>query len=205
MNVAKRLLNHKGEVRGIWWFCFLHDISNSYLSSAGQRLMNCWSHVMCCLCRMHWARTNSWDRAVLVSVHNSAPQTSLITSSLWLAFPSMLDLHLSLVTLSPWGNWGIRQVNGICKTSVIDPDCCGHELQNCSSFLTLRSIPQQIFCWAGWQTCLDGEPWSGLWQEAICVVKDGWYRNIQSACSYNLDRLLMPRKDKCVWACITKS
>lgn len=99
----------------------------------------------------------------------------------WLAFPSMLDLHLSLVTLSPWGNWGIRQVNGICKTSVMDPDCCGHELQNCSSFLTLRSIPQQIFCWAGWQTCLDGEPWRGLWQEAICVVKDGWYRNIQSA------------------------
>lgn len=107
-----------------------------------------------------------------------------------LAFCLMPDLHLSLVSLSPQEKWGIIEVNGACRTAVLDPDSCGHELRNCSSFLTLCSVLQQIFCWAGWQTSLNGEPWRGLWHEALCVVKDGWHRNIQSACSYNLDRLV---------------
>lgn len=117
MNVAKRLLNHKGEGRGIWWFCFLHDIINSYLPSAGRRLMNCQSHVACCLCRMHRARKNWWRCAVLVCVHSPVPQTSPPpTSSIREGggeFSLPFDVWSApvLVTLSPWGNWGTRQLN----------------------------------------------------------------------------------------------
>lgn len=41
MNVAKGLLNRREEARGIRWFYFLCDISNSYLLSVGQGQLNC--------------------------------------------------------------------------------------------------------------------------------------------------------------------
>lgn len=53
MNVAKRLLNHKEETKGVWQFCFLHDISSSYLLSVGQRMHGCgknWWLCSSCVC-----------------------------------------------------------------------------------------------------------------------------------------------------------
>lgn len=207
MNVAKRLLNHKGEGRGIWWFCFLHDIINSYLPSAGQRLMNCQSHVACSLCRMHRAGKNWWCCAVLVCVHSPVPQTSPTTSSTWeggreFSLPFDVGSASVLVTLSPWGNWGTRQLNAACKKSVMDSGCHRPELQNCSSFLRLCSIVQRISRWAGWQTCWRASTGGG------CDMKHFVWSGKSPKCVQLQSRQISqhrPRTDKCVGACIIKS
>lgn len=178
MHIAKRLLNHKGEGKGIWWFFFLHDISNSWLPSG--RLKTDELPKPCCMMSLQRAQSQKEPvtlqfLSVSIAQGHRPPPSHLPRGNerVGLAFTLMSLLHLSVVTFSPWGNWGVRQVNSAYKKSVMGSRCCRPELQNSSSFLRLCSILQLIFHWAGWQACPISEHWRGLWHEALRVVKNG--------------------------------
>lgn len=149
MNIAERPLNHKKEARGIWWFCFLHDISNSYLPSAGQRWMNCQAmlHVVFSGC-MDLRRTGDSVQLFVFKGHCHRLSPSHLQCGkerAALSFPLVAYLHLCLVSLSPQGKWGTRQANCTCKNFVVDPAWHRPDLWNCSSFLRLCSVLSA--CW----------------------------------------------------------
>lgn len=142
MNVAKSLLNRREEVRGIWWFCFFCDISNSYLSSVGQRQMTCQAvlRVVFSGC-MDPERTGNC--VALVCVHRLLPQAVSITSSEWEIrgrFTLPVDGIFAPVPRFPLPTEKVKHKLHVQKL------CDGHPgwhrlyLWNCSSFLRLCKV-----------------------------------------------------------------